>query len=149
MYCSVICATSISRMSRFWRRIRYSSRSSGPSKASRNTSSACGGMYRSLGSSVTASPRTIAKGISPCSGRSAGIPVSAAGFSGSLAAPSSGAFSAGFVTGKLYPQAASKSLTSPTPRRKMSGAGPVKSTTLVASSPQKPPSITRSTSCSS
>ena len=40
----VISAIGMSRMSRFCRRIRYSSRSSGPSNASRNTSSACGGM---------------------------------------------------------------------------------------------------------
>ena len=36
-------------MLKFCRRIRYSSRSSGPSKASRKTSSASGGMYRSCG----------------------------------------------------------------------------------------------------
>ena len=40
----VISATGMSRMSRFWRRIRYSNRSSGPSNASRMTSSASGGM---------------------------------------------------------------------------------------------------------
>src|SRR5690349_19690931 len=68
MYCLVISARGMSRMSRFWRRMRYSSRSSGPSNASRNTSSACGGMYRSFGSSVTGSPFTTAKGISTCSG---------------------------------------------------------------------------------
>ena len=53
-------------MLRFCLRIRYSSRSSGPSKASRNTSMACGGMYRSRGISVSGSPSTIAKGISTC-----------------------------------------------------------------------------------
>src|SRR5712675_1676186 len=40
MYWRVISAMGMSRTSRFWRRIRYSSRSRGPSKASRNTSSA-------------------------------------------------------------------------------------------------------------
>ena len=59
MYWRVISAIGMSRMSRFCRRIRYSSRSSGPSNASRNTSSASGGMYRSRGSSVTGSPSTI------------------------------------------------------------------------------------------
>src|SRR5882672_1803048 len=68
MYWRVISAIGMSRTSRFWRRIRYSSRSSGPSKASRNTSSACGGIYRSRGICVTGSPLTMAKGISPCSG---------------------------------------------------------------------------------
>src|SRR5690349_7822324 len=68
MYCRVISASGMSRMSRFCRRMRYSSRSSGPSNASRNTSSACGGMYKSFGSSVTGSPLTTAKGISTCSG---------------------------------------------------------------------------------
>src|SRR6516164_9396860 len=62
----------MSRMLRFWRRIRYSSRSSGPSKASRNTSSACGGMYRSRGSSEIGSPFTTANGISTCSGGGSG-----------------------------------------------------------------------------
>src|SRR5215469_5875265 len=62
----------MSRMSRFCRRIRYSSRSSGPSKASRNTSSACGGMYRSRGSCEIGSPFTTANGISTCSGGSSG-----------------------------------------------------------------------------
>ena len=37
-------------------RIRYSSRSSGPSKVSRNTSSASGGMYRSCGIANSGSP---------------------------------------------------------------------------------------------
>src|ERR1700689_1254649 len=55
-------------MSTFWRRIRYNSRSSGPSNASRNISSACGGMYRSRGSWVMRSPLTMANGISTCSG---------------------------------------------------------------------------------
>ena len=55
-------------MSRFCRRIRYSSRSSGPSNASRMTSSASGGMYRSCGICSTGSPRTIASGISCCCG---------------------------------------------------------------------------------
>src|SRR5712672_1658717 len=68
MYWRVISAMGMSRTSRFWRRIRYSSRSRGPSKASRNTSSACGGIYRSRGICVTGSPLTMAKGISPCSG---------------------------------------------------------------------------------
>src|SRR5580704_6369504 len=77
MYWRVISASGMSRMSRFWRRIRYSSRSSGPSKASRNTSSACGGMYRSRGSCETGSPLTTAKGISTCSG--CGSVVSATG----------------------------------------------------------------------
>src|SRR6516164_2023311 len=62
----------MSRMLRFWRRIRYSSRSSGPSKASRNTSSACGGMYRSRGSCEIGSPFTTANGISTCSGGGSG-----------------------------------------------------------------------------
>src|SRR5258706_2399977 len=68
MYWRVISAMGMSRTSRFWRRIRYRSRSRGPSKASRNTSSACGGIYRSRGICVTGSPLTMAKGISPCSG---------------------------------------------------------------------------------
>src|SRR5689334_4393851 len=71
MYCRVMSAIGMSRMSRFCRRIIYSSRSSGPSKASRKTSSACGGMYRSLGSCVMASPFTMANGISTCSGEPA------------------------------------------------------------------------------
>src|SRR5213082_2945509 len=50
------------------RRMRYSSRSSGPSKASRNTSRACGGMYRSRGSCEIGSPFTIENGISACCG---------------------------------------------------------------------------------
>src|SRR4051794_19908088 len=47
----------------FWRRIRYSSRSRGPSKVSRKTSSASGGMYRSRGISFIASPYTRASGF--------------------------------------------------------------------------------------
>src|SRR5436190_15036686 len=47
----------------FCRRIRYSSRSSGPSNVSRNTSSASGGMYRSRGISFIASPYTRASGL--------------------------------------------------------------------------------------
>ena len=43
-------------MLKFCLRIRYSSRSSGPSKASRKTSSASGGMYRSCGSANSGSP---------------------------------------------------------------------------------------------
>src|SRR5690606_28152397 len=66
MYWRVISATGMSRMSMFCLRIRYSSRSRGPSKASRKTSRASGGMYRSWGSSVTASPYTSASGS--CSG---------------------------------------------------------------------------------
>src|SRR5262245_33132123 len=73
MYCRVMSAIGMSRMSRFCRRIMYSSRSSGPSKASRKTSSACGGMYRSLGSWVMASPFTMANGISTCSGEPAAL----------------------------------------------------------------------------
>src|SRR6187455_2426457 len=46
----------MSRMLKFCLRIRYSSRSSGPSKASRKTSSASGGMYRSCGRSNSGSP---------------------------------------------------------------------------------------------
>src|SRR2546429_7400759 len=68
MYWRVISASGISRMFRFCRRMRYSSRSSGPSKASRNTSRACGGMYRSRGSCEIGSPFTIANGISACCG---------------------------------------------------------------------------------
>ena len=68
IYCSVMLATSISRILRFCRRMRYSNKSSGPSNASRKTSSARGGMYKSLGSSVKASPKTTANGISPCCG---------------------------------------------------------------------------------
>src|SRR5215831_968383 len=68
MYWRVISASGMSSTSRFWRRMRYSSRSSGPSKASRNTSRACGGMYRSRGSCVTGSPLMTANGISTCSG---------------------------------------------------------------------------------
>ena len=52
MYGFVISAIGISRISRFWRRIRYSNRSSGPSNASRKISSASGGIYRSLGNCV-------------------------------------------------------------------------------------------------
>src|SRR6476661_7258712 len=47
----------------FWRRIRYSSRSRGPSNVSRKTSSASGGMYRSRGISFIASPYTRASGF--------------------------------------------------------------------------------------
>src|SRR5512146_3000791 len=47
----------------FWRRIRYSSKSSGPSKVSRKTSSASGGMYRSCGSSLNGAPYTRASGL--------------------------------------------------------------------------------------
>ena len=43
-------------MLKFWRRIRYSSKSSGPSKVSRKTSSASGGMYRSVGIRNSGSP---------------------------------------------------------------------------------------------
>src|SRR5580704_16239576 len=68
MYWRVISARGISRMSRFCLRMRYSSRSSGPSKASRNTSRACGGMYRSRGSCEIGSPLTTANGISTCCG---------------------------------------------------------------------------------
>src|SRR6202047_5410969 len=68
MYWRVISASGISRMSRFCLRMRYSSRSSGPSKASRNTSRACGGMYRSRGSCDIGSPLTTANGISTCCG---------------------------------------------------------------------------------
>src|SRR3984885_6471880 len=68
VYWRVISAIGILRMSTFWRRIRYNSRSSGPSNASRNISSACGGMYRSRGSWVMRSPLTMANGISTCSG---------------------------------------------------------------------------------
>src|SRR5208283_1847531 len=71
MYWRVISAIGISRMSRFCRLIRYSSMSSGPSNASRNTSSACGGMYRSRGISVTGWPSTTANGISACAGAAA------------------------------------------------------------------------------
>ena len=71
MYCRVISATGMSRMSRFCRRIRYSSRSSGPSKDSRMTSSASGGMYRSCGICSIGSPRTMASGISCCCGTAA------------------------------------------------------------------------------
>src|SRR5256884_3543602 len=68
MYWRVISASGMSRMFRFCRRMRYSSRSSGPSKASRNTSRACGGMYRSRGSCEIGSPFTTANGISACCG---------------------------------------------------------------------------------
>src|SRR6266436_5251932 len=68
MYWRVISASGISRIFRFCRRMRYSSRSSGPSKASRNTSRACGGMYRSRGSCEIGSPFTTANGISACCG---------------------------------------------------------------------------------
>ncbi len=44
MYWRVSSAIGMSRMSSEWRRMRYSSRSSGPSKASRKTLSASGGM---------------------------------------------------------------------------------------------------------
>ena len=43
-YWRVISAMGMLRMSRFWRRMRYRRRSSGPSNASMNTSSASGGM---------------------------------------------------------------------------------------------------------
>ena len=46
----------MSRMSKFCLRIRYSNRSSGPSKVSSSTSSASGGMYRSLGMRRSGSP---------------------------------------------------------------------------------------------
>ena len=54
----------------FWRRMRYSSRSSGPWNLSRNTSSASGGMYRSLGQLFSVLPSTRARALT-CS---AGIP---------------------------------------------------------------------------
>src|SRR6266480_2975844 len=73
MYWRVISASGISRIFRFCRRIRYSSRSSGPSKASRNTSRACGGMYRSRGSCEIGSPFTTANGISTCCGGACGV----------------------------------------------------------------------------
>src|SRR3990172_6958396 len=63
MYCSVSRAMGMSRMSTLALRMRYSSRSSGPSKVSKKTSSASGGMYRSRGSSVRSSPRTLATDI--------------------------------------------------------------------------------------
>src|SRR4029077_18780148 len=72
MYWRVISASGISSMFRFCRRMRYSSRSSGPSKASRNTSRACGGMYRSRGSCEIGSPFTTANGISACCGGASG-----------------------------------------------------------------------------
>ena len=87
-----------------------------PLEASRNTSSACGCDPGQFGDRF---PGPLRRHLS-CSG-SAGMSIPAAGFSARLA-PSSGAFSAGLVTAELYPQAASKSLTSPTPRRKISGA---------------------------
>src|ERR1700761_3234101 len=46
----------MSKMLKFWRRIRYSSKSSGTSKVSRKTSSASGGMYRSDGIRNSGSP---------------------------------------------------------------------------------------------
>ena len=49
-------AIGMSRTLKFCLRIRYSSRSSGPSNASRKTSSASGGMYRSVGSLKSGSP---------------------------------------------------------------------------------------------
>src|SRR5450432_569663 len=72
------------RTSRFWRRIRYSNRSSGPSNASRNTCNACGGMYRSFGGSVSASPSTIANGISSWRGGGTGSGTAAGVVSTSL-----------------------------------------------------------------
>src|SRR3990172_5598908 len=64
IYCAGIWAIGMSRISIFCLLIRWSNRSSGPSKASRNISSASGGIYRSLGISDIGSPCTIAKGIS-------------------------------------------------------------------------------------
>jgi hypothetical protein len=54
----------MSRMLKFCLRIRYSSRSSGPSNASRNTSSASGGMYRSVGRCSSGSPYRRAMALS-------------------------------------------------------------------------------------
>src|SRR5690606_7794410 len=60
-YCRVTSAIGMSSTLKFCLRIRYSSRSSGPSKVSRNTSSASGGMYRSVGSWNSGSPYRRAK----------------------------------------------------------------------------------------
>ncbi len=73
----------MSRMSRFCRRIRYSSRSSGPSNASRMTSSASGGMYRSCGICSSGCPCTTASGISCCCGATCGCIVGVASCAGS------------------------------------------------------------------
>ena len=61
-------------MLKFCLRMRYSSKSSGPSKASRKTSSASGGMYRSLGSVNSGSPysRAIATRSTASGSASAG-----------------------------------------------------------------------------
>src|SRR5438094_854906 len=55
-YWRVTAAIGMSRMLKFCLRIRYSSRSSGPSNASRKTSRASGGMYRSVGTLNSGSP---------------------------------------------------------------------------------------------
>jgi hypothetical protein len=51
----------MSKMLKFCLRIKYSSKSNGPSKASRKTLSASGGMYRSWGSANKGSPYRRAK----------------------------------------------------------------------------------------
>src|SRR5690606_23610129 len=55
-YWRVTSAMGMSSTLKFCLRMRYSNRSSGPSKASRNTSSASGGMYRSCGRLNSGSP---------------------------------------------------------------------------------------------
>ena len=55
-YCRVTSAMGMSRTLKFCLRIRYSSRSSGPSNASRKISSASGGIYRSVGIWNSGSP---------------------------------------------------------------------------------------------
>src|SRR6266702_641853 len=73
-YWRVTPAIGMSRMLKFCLRIRYSSRSSGPSKASRKTSSASGGMYKSVGSVNSGSPysRAIATRSTTSGSSSAG-----------------------------------------------------------------------------
>ena len=60
-YWRVTAAMGISKILKFCLRIKYSSKSSGPSKASRKISSASGGMYRSCGSANRGSPYRRAK----------------------------------------------------------------------------------------
>ncbi len=162
MYCRVISATGMSRMSRFWRRIRYSNRSSGPSKASRMTSSASGGMYRSCGIFSSGMPRTIASGISCWRAAAAGSGSPGAWVKpmwfirmrplrschavvvGRVVMPSSDSLS-GTVAVAAAGSICFQSSTGTKPCRSISMDGPVQSTMLVGPSGQSPASSIRST----
>src|SRR6185295_9005511 len=77
----------MSKMLKFCLRIRYSSRSSGPSKVSRKTSSASGGMYRSVGMRnsgspyrrASATPSTVCVAVADCAMAPSSAPSPVAG----------------------------------------------------------------------